>query len=439
MVKVAFMQLSSCWGCHQSLLNAHLGLLAVLPHLEIVYWPAVVDFKLDSLKERPDGDIVVGFLEGCIRTEADRENTLLMRKKCAIIVAWGACSIHGGIPGMANLSTKKECLETKFINAPSLKEGQIPSEYITPITDRVYSVTETIPCQVLLPGCPPTTENIVASVLYLLTMGAEPANKNAGASVCETCKASPCLLDKGEVCFGPVTAAGCSLMCPNDGDPCVGCYKATTNLGQGANKIIEIINSKSSLDMATAVDMKKFMSLFNGLANFDYMYFKGDPLQVLAKDKQIMAVNTGNGTIDNLLGTILTKLRDSPEFKFSQKTVCSTCNRKIVDKVFTAIKRDYEGLPNEDQCLLEQGYICCGPATKAGCGTLCVNNANAPCLGCYGPPEDVKDQGAQMLSTYCSLAQTTPEDLKAKILDPAGLFNRFTLASSTLGKTVRED
>jgi len=51
-IKVAFMQLSSCWGCHQSLLNAHLGLLPILPALDIVYWPAVVDFKLESLVER---------------------------------------------------------------------------------------------------------------------------------------------------------------------------------------------------------------------------------------------------------------------------------------------------------------------------------------------------------------------------------------------------
>ena len=77
-VRVAFMQLSSCWGCHQSLLNAHLGLLPILPELEIVYWPAVVDFKHDSLKARPDGDIVVGFIEGVARTKADTENVKLM-------------------------------------------------------------------------------------------------------------------------------------------------------------------------------------------------------------------------------------------------------------------------------------------------------------------------------------------------------------------------
>jgi len=75
------MQLSSCWGCHQSLLNAHLNLLPILPALDIVYWPAVVDFKLSSLKEREDGSIVVGFLEGVARTKQDTENIKLMRKK----------------------------------------------------------------------------------------------------------------------------------------------------------------------------------------------------------------------------------------------------------------------------------------------------------------------------------------------------------------------
>ena len=79
-VKVAFMQLSSCWGCHQSLLNAHLGLLPILPALDIVYWPAVVDFKLESLVERPDGDVLVGFIEGVARTKKDTENVKLMRQ-----------------------------------------------------------------------------------------------------------------------------------------------------------------------------------------------------------------------------------------------------------------------------------------------------------------------------------------------------------------------
>ncbi len=101
-VKVAFMQLSDCWGCHQSLLNAHLGLLPVLPALEFVYWPAVVDFKKDSLKARDAGSVLVGFIEGAIRTKADLEHVKLMREKCALIIAFGSCATYGNVAGLAN-------------------------------------------------------------------------------------------------------------------------------------------------------------------------------------------------------------------------------------------------------------------------------------------------------------------------------------------------
>ncbi len=121
-VKVAFMQLSSCWGCHQSLLNAHLGLLPILPALDIVYWPAVVDFKLESLIERPDGDVLVGFIEGVARTKKDTENAKLMRQKCAIVVALGACSCYGSVAGLANLYDKEELVKRKFTETESITD-----------------------------------------------------------------------------------------------------------------------------------------------------------------------------------------------------------------------------------------------------------------------------------------------------------------------------
>ena len=106
-VKVAFLQGSDCWGCHQSLLNTHLGLLPVLPALDIVYWPAVVDFKMDSLKARAKGEILVGFVEGALRTKQDIENVKIMREKCQLIIAFGTCACYGNVQGLAN-QWKKE-------------------------------------------------------------------------------------------------------------------------------------------------------------------------------------------------------------------------------------------------------------------------------------------------------------------------------------------
>ncbi|GAH31162.1 unnamed protein product, partial [marine sediment metagenome] len=118
-VKVAFMQNSDCWGCHQSLLNAHLGLLPILPALDIVYWPAVVDFKHDSLVARPDGDILVGFMEGSLRTNEDVENAKLMRAKCQLIIAFGSCSCYGNVHGLANEWDIQESIKRKFEQAES--------------------------------------------------------------------------------------------------------------------------------------------------------------------------------------------------------------------------------------------------------------------------------------------------------------------------------
>ncbi|NVM47021.1 MAG: F420-nonreducing hydrogenase, partial [Candidatus Lokiarchaeota archaeon] len=119
-IKIGFMQLTSCWGCHQSLLNAHLGLLPVLPELDIVYWPAVVDYKLDSLKAREDGEIDVGFVEGCIRTKQDKENLKLFRAKCKYITTFGTCACMGSVAGLANNYPLEDLIKRKFMEVESI-------------------------------------------------------------------------------------------------------------------------------------------------------------------------------------------------------------------------------------------------------------------------------------------------------------------------------
>ncbi|MFX0188975.1 MAG: hypothetical protein ACFE8A_14715, partial [Candidatus Hodarchaeota archaeon] len=449
--KVAFMQLSSCWGCHQSLVNAHLGLLPILPELEIVYWPAVVDFKHESLVARPDGDIVVGFIEGVARTKDDTENVRLMRKKCAVIVAIGACSCYGSVKGLANLFDKDELVRRKFMETESITDEnpKEPTEHVPGFEDYIVNVKDIIDVDVFIPGCPPTTDNIVAAISYLLTLvGEGPASLNKNGNICESCNLfkEGCFLDKDELCYGSITAAGCDLMCPNDGDICYGCFKPTAKPGEKVTQLKNIIDNVKSLTPQLGASLQHFLDLYLGVSNITNFYFRGDLIQRLAYEPESFKVKevggklvldvapTGNAVMDEIVGTALYLLKDDPNFKFSSKTVCSHCDREVADKVPTELKRDYEGLPTMDTCFLEQGYICLGPVTQAGCGTICPNKANAPCLGCFGPPLGVKDQGTKFISTLGSLcADRDPEELMKFIKDPAGLFNRFTLAASTLG------
>lgn len=46
----------------------------------------------------------------------------------------------------------------------------------------------------------------------------------------------------------------------------------------------------------------------------------------------------------------------------------------------------------ENGCLLEDGKLCMGPISRAGCGALCPTNGT-PCLGCRGPYEDANLKG----------------------------------------------
>ena len=450
-VRVAFMQLSSCWGCHQSLLNAHLGLLPILPELEIVYWPAVVDFKHDSLKARPDGDIVVGFIEGVARTKADTENVKLMRKKCKVIVALGACACYGSVKGLANLFDKEELINRKFKETESITDDdpKEPTEHVPGIEEFIVNVKDIIDVEVFIPGCPPTTENIIAAISYLLTLvGEGPASLNKNSTVCETCNLlkKGCLLDKNILCYGSITAAGCEEMCPNNDDVCYGCFRPTAKPHNKSKQLKDLVDNVLALTPDQGASLQHFLDLYLGASNITSFYFRGDLIQRLAYEPESFATKevngrlildiapTSNAIMDEIVGRALYLLKDDPSFKFSSKTVCSHCERDVADKVPTELKRDYEGLPTMDKCFLEQGYICLGPVTQAGCGTICPNKANAPCLGCYGPPVGVKDQGAKFISALGSLcADRDPEEVMNAIKDPAGLFNRFTLADSTLG------
>jgi F420-non-reducing hydrogenase small subunit len=454
-IKVAFMQLSSCWGCHQSLLNAHLGLLPILPQLDIVYWPAVVDYKLSSLIEKPDKDILVGFVEGVARTKQDTENAKLMRQKCSIIVAIGACSCYGSVTGLANLFDKEELIKRKFTETESItdKEPKEPTQHVPGIEDYIVNLDDIIDVDVFIPGCPPTTSNILAAISFLLTLvGEEPSTLDKKACVCETCnlKDEGCFLDKNILCYGSITASGCELKCPNSGDICYGCYKSTNNPGEKVIQLREILFSTHTLIPDHATSLQHFLDLFTGASNITNFYFRGDLLQRLAyepksfdlkdvligEDRKFALDVTPSGVeiIDDIVGLSLYLLRDDPNFKFSSKSVCSHCDRDITDKLPAQLKRDYEGLSTMDTCFLEQGYICIGPVTQAGCGTICPNKANAPCLGCFGGVTGVKDPGVQFISTIGSLCKDKdPDEVLDFIKDPAGLFNRFTLAASSLG------
>ncbi|MBU1226652.1 MAG: oxidoreductase [Actinobacteria bacterium] len=118
--------------------------------------------------------------------------------------------------------------------------------------------------------------------------------------------------------------------------------------------------------------------------------------------------------------------------------LCSECDRrdtKPEDLHITAFKRPHEIIADDETCLLAQGLLCLGPATRAGCGAQCIG-ANMPCTGCFGPTSRVHDQGAKAASAIASLVGADDPAEIERILDgipdPIGTFYRYGLPHSLM-------
>jgi F420-non-reducing hydrogenase small subunit len=118
--------------------------------------------------------------------------------------------------------------------------------------------------------------------------------------------------------------------------------------------------------------------------------------------------------------------------------LCDECSRKATkptDLSIAEFKRPHWIVIDPEKCLLAQGVVCMGPATRAGCGAACCDG-NMPCTGCFGPTSRVKDQGAKMLSSITSSISAKDEVEIDKTLlsipDPVGTFYRYGLPGSLL-------
>lgn len=121
-------------------------------------------------------------------------------------------------------------------------------------------------------------------------------------------------------------------------------------------------------------------------------------------------------------------------------TVCEECPRTRKEKKIKELKRVWEVIPDEDTCLLEQGLVCCGPATRAGCGALCPR-VNSPCIGCYGANAGAEDFGCRLMTALASVIDAEdPAEIdriiEHGIPDAVGTFYRFSLAKSPLRRAA---
>lgn len=323
-LKVAFYWAASCGGCEIAMLDINEKILDVINIADIIFWPVAVDTKYQDVEKMPDKYVDVCLFNGGIRNSEQEHMARLMRKKSKVLVAYGACAHLGGVPGLANMTDKKEIFEkayeTTFSTAnpekvlpkheTQVKEGEVD---IPEFYDTVKTLDQVVDVDYYVPGCPPSVERTTFA-LDAIAKGELPP--------------------KGSV-LAPV------------------------------------------------------------------------------------------------------------------KSVCDECPRKKENKKISKIYRTYEKAPEPERCLLEQGIICMGPATRGGCGGARCLKADMPCTGCGGPCPNSPEQGAAMMSALASILgleeekeKYTDEDvekLMSQIKDPIGTFYMYGLAASILRRRVMKE
>lgn len=303
MAKVAEEWLNICGGCEVAILDIGEKLLDVLPSLEFVHIPVLMDHKYfgqtgeKSEMEIPEAD--VGMISGGIRNDEEKHIAEEMRKKCKTLIALGSCACFGGIPALANMYKLEDIYDKVFRGSKTTESANTPTQDVPPLTDRVYAIDEVVNVDLYIPGCP-MNPVLIAQALTSLLEG-KPFELPE-RSVCDDCPTrreektdvglkrplqnaqfTPgeydkmrCFNEQGILCLGPVTKSGCGRQweegaqqvprCVKGFMPCRGCFGP---IRKGANPLVDMMTALSSigLDAKLIDDRRALLNRYIGGQN----------------------------------------------------------------------------------------------------------------------------------------------------------------------------
>lgn len=284
---------AGCGGCDISVLNLNEAILDVADRFDIVFWPAVMDAKYADVEAMPDGSIDLTLFSGGIRNSENAEMARLLRRKSALLVAFGSCANEGCVPGLANLGTVADMLDLVYEGPTMDNPGHVRPASRTPVPEGelhlpslgrlLQTLDQVVDVDYRIPGCPPETER-VAEVVGLLTAALDgkadlpPRGSVVGAghsTVCDQCQRERhvkrisrfsrlqslpaldpqlCLLEQGIPCNGSATRDGCGGKCPAAGAPCIGCYGPADGVVDFGARLLSAFASVVDADEPDEID-----------------------------------------------------------------------------------------------------------------------------------------------------------------------------------------
>ena len=201
--RIAIFSMTGCEGCSLAILELENQLLAILGAVEIV------NFR-EGMTERA-WDIDIGFVDGAVSTPRDEDEARHFRASCKTLVAIGACACFGGVNTLKNYQPV-EIYRKRVYGEDARHFPTIDAKPLSAVVKVDYE----------LPGCPMVREEFLRFVTSLVA--GRPFQLPSYA-VCVECKrkGNLCLYERGDICLGPVSRAGCDAICPTYGARCEAC------------------------------------------------------------------------------------------------------------------------------------------------------------------------------------------------------------------------
>lgn len=203
---VGIFGLTGCAGGQLVILNCEDQLLDIVGALDIR------DFLMASSDNDSQCELDLAFVDGAVLSRRDEETLKRIRERSKTLVAIGTCAVWGGVAAMDRDADRAKLLEDVY--------GEMGRHYDTTPARALHEVVKV---DLNITGCPIEKEQVIAAISSLLN-GDPPLFPEY--PLCTECRMreNNCLLvEKGEICCGPLTVAGCGARCPELGIPCVGC------------------------------------------------------------------------------------------------------------------------------------------------------------------------------------------------------------------------
>lgn len=235
--RIAIFDFACCEGCQLQIVNLEEEIIDLLTVISPVEWREAISDKSEKY------DIAI--IEGSITRPRDEERIKQIRARASVLIALGACAVHGGINKLKNnfeLDDVKNCVYGKDASQPHLD------------TAETKAVGEVVQVDFSIPGCPIDKKEFT-TVVKSLVLGKTPTLPSY--PVCVECKAREniCRFEYNEICLGPITRAGCQAKCPTNGFWCYGCrgtvddpnINAARDIMKKYGKTIEDLQSRLAL------------------------------------------------------------------------------------------------------------------------------------------------------------------------------------------------